>query len=150
MKPKILAVASGGGHWIQLRRLAPVFEGFDVAYVSLRADYADDVPGHRYYFVDDVTRRDRFKLAVVIYKLIKILLKERPDVIVTTGSLPGLFTIALAHFLLRSKTIWIDSIANSERVSSSGSQARRFADIWLTQWPQLQKEGGPQYWGAVI
>ena len=32
---------------MQMRRLAPVFEGLDVAYVSVQPGYADDVPGHR-------------------------------------------------------------------------------------------------------
>ena len=35
MKNKILVVASGGGHWIQMLRLRPAFEGLDVAFVSV-------------------------------------------------------------------------------------------------------------------
>ena len=147
---RILAIASGGGHWIQLRRLAPAFEGLDVAYASVSPGYAADVPGHRFYAVHDVTRWDRLKLGLLVIQLTGILLKERPQVVVTTGSGPGMITLTLAKMLLRSKTIWIDSIANCERMSSSGLQARRVADIWLTQWPQLQHESGPNYWGAVL
>jgi UDP-N-acetylglucosamine:LPS N-acetylglucosamine transferase len=143
-------MASGGGHWMQMRRLAPAFDGLDVAYVSVQAGYAADVPGHRFYSIHDVTRWDRWKLVLVVVQLIRILLKERPQVVVTTGSGPGVITLALAKTLLRAKTIWIDSIANCERMSSSGLQARRVADIWLTQWPELQDEGGPQYWGSVL
>ena len=135
---------------MQMRRLAPVFEGLDVAYVSVQPGYAADVPGHRFYSVYDVTRWSRWKLVLVVLQLIRILIKERPQVVVTTGSGPGVITLALAKSLLRAKTIWIDSIANCERMSSSGLQARRVADIWLTQWPQLQSEGGPKYWGSVL
>jgi hypothetical protein len=46
--------------------------------------------------------------------------------------------------------VWIDSIANAERMSSSGLQARRFAHVWLTQWPALAVAGGPSYWGEVL
>jgi UDP-N-acetylglucosamine:LPS N-acetylglucosamine transferase len=148
--PKVLAIASGGGHWMQMRRLSPVFEGLDVAYVSVQPGYAADVPGHRFYFVYDVTRWSRWKLVLVVMQLTRILLKERPQVVVTTGSGPGVITLALAKNLLRARTIWIDSIANCERMSSSGLQARKVADVWLTQWPQLQGEGGPQYWGSVL
>lgn len=147
---KILAMASGGGHWVQMRRLAPAFEGLDVAYVSVLPGYGADVPGHRYYPVHDVTRWDRWKLVLLVVQLTRILLKERPQVVVTTGSGPGMITLALAKTLLRSKTIWIDSIANCERMSSSGLQARRVADVWLTQWPELAGDGGPQYWGSVL
>jgi UDP-N-acetylglucosamine:LPS N-acetylglucosamine transferase len=135
---------------MQMRRLAPVFEGLDVAYVSVQPGYAADVPGHRFYSVYDVTRWSRWKLVLVVLQLIRILIKERPQVVVTTGSGPGVITLALAKSLLRAQTIWIDSIANCERMSSSGLQARRVADIWLTQWPQLQSEGGPKYWGSVL
>lgn len=135
---------------MQLRRLAPVFEGLDVAYVSIKPGYAADVPDHRFYSIHDFTRWDRWKLVVGVLQLTRILLKERPNVVVTTGSGPGVTALALAKYLLRAKTIWIDSMANCERMSSSGLQARRVADIWLTQWPQLQGEGGPQYWGSVL
>ena len=34
-KPRrILAVSSGGGHWVELMRLRPAFEGHDVAFVT--------------------------------------------------------------------------------------------------------------------
>ena len=42
---RVLAVASGGGHWVQLLRLRPAFEGCDVTYACVRPAYADDVPG---------------------------------------------------------------------------------------------------------
>jgi UDP-N-acetylglucosamine:LPS N-acetylglucosamine transferase len=150
MTQRVLAIASAGGHWVQLRRLAPAFEGLDVAYVSVRPDCASDVPGRRFYVIINVTRWDRLKFLLLIVEAIRILLIERPRVVVTTGSAPGFVMIALARLLLRAKTVWIDSIANCERMSTSGRQAKRVADVWLTQWPQLKREGGPDYWGAVL
>ncbi len=149
-KPRVLAIASSGGHWIQLRRLRPAFEGFDVVYVSVAADYAADVPGHRFYAVSDVTRFSLSGALTLFPQLVKIMLTERPDVVITTGSAPGMAALAVAKLCTRAKTIWIDSIANCERLSSSGKQARRFADVWLTQWPELTTEAGPKFWGAVL
>lgn len=143
-------MASGGGHWIQLQRLRPAFAEFDVAFVSVYSDYAEDVAGHRFYKVADITRMSLSRLFVLVPQLIRILLIERPAVVVTTGSAPGLVCIALAKTLFGIRTLWIDSIANCERMSTSGSQARRFADEWLTQWPQLSGPQGPDYWGAVL
>lgn len=148
--PRVLVVASGGGHWVQMRRIRPAFEGFDVAYVSVYEDYAEELAGHRYYTVSDITRVSLGRLLVLVPQLIRILMTERPDVVITTGSAPGLVAIALAKTLTRAKTIWVDSIANCERMSSSGQQARHFADEWLTQWPEISKAAGPQYWGAVL
>jgi UDP-N-acetylglucosamine:LPS N-acetylglucosamine transferase len=150
MGRKILAVASGGGHWVQMRRLQPAFDGLDVTFVSVQPDYAEEVPGHRFYSVRDVTRWDRWGIVRLVAQLLVILMVVRPRVVITTGSAPGVITLGLAKILLRSKTIWIDSIANCEEMSSSGKEAHRFADVWLTQWPQLQQAGGPDYWGAVL
>jgi UDP-N-acetylglucosamine:LPS N-acetylglucosamine transferase len=77
-------------------------------------------------------------------------LKERPDVVATTGAAPGLVALIAGRFLVGAKTLWIDSIANCERLSSSGTSARRFADGWVTQWPDLSGPEGPDYWGSVI
>lgn len=147
---RVVAIASGGGHWIQLQRLRPAFEGFDVAYVSVYPDYAEDLPGERFYTVSDVTRVSLLKLFVLIPQFARIMLRERPDVVITTGSAPGLVGLAVARMLTPAKTIWIDSIANCERMSSSGLQARRVAHEWLTQWPELASPQGPQHWGAVL
>ena len=42
-KQRVLAVASSGGHWVQLRRLAPAFEGQDVAYLTTDAGHRAEV-----------------------------------------------------------------------------------------------------------
>jgi UDP-N-acetylglucosamine:LPS N-acetylglucosamine transferase len=149
-KKRVLVIASSGGHWVQMRRLRPAFSGFEVAYVSVYPDYAADVAGFRYYAVKDITRLSLFNLLILIPQMLKILSIERPDVVITTGSAPGLVGIAMAKIFTKAKTVWIDSIANCERMSSSGKQARYFADEWLTQWPELSRPGGPGYWGAVL
>jgi len=147
---KVLAVASGGGHWLEMCRLYPAFENLDVAFVSVHPAYAEQVPDHRFYAVRDVTRWDRWGLIVLAAQLLRILLIERPSVVITTGSAPGLFALTIAKLVLRARTMWIDSIANCEQLSSSGMRARHFADVWLTQWPPLQRPDGPAYWGAVL
>lgn len=147
---RVLAIASGGGHWIQLQRLRTAFADCDVAFVSVYPDYADDVAGHRFYQVSDVTRMSILKLLVLAPQFVRIMWREKPDVVITTGSAPGLVGLAIAKLTTRARTVWIDSIANCERMSSSGKQARWVADEWLTQWPDLATPKGPGYWGAVL
>jgi len=131
-------------------RLSEAFNGFDVTFVSVGPNYGADVPNHRYYGIRDVSRRDRLGYFVLLGQLIRILLIERPQVVITTGSAPGAITLALAKTFLHAKTIWIDSIANCEQMSTSGKHAHHFADVWLTQWPALARPEGPQYLGAVL
>lgn len=148
--PKILAIASGGGHWVQMRRIMPAFDGLEVAYASVDPSSAADVPGRRFHAFRDVSRRDRLGFAILVAQLVRILARERPDVVITTGSAPCLVALTLAKTFLRAKTIWIDSIANAERLSASGAQAGRIADVWLTQWEHLATPQGPQFWGSVL
>jgi UDP-N-acetylglucosamine:LPS N-acetylglucosamine transferase len=148
--PRVLVIASGGGHWVQMRRIRPAFEGFEVAYASVHADYAEELPGKRFYLLKDITRMNLGALMTLVPQLIRIMLTERPDIVITTGSAPGLVGLAVARFTTRARTIWIDSIANCEHMSTSGRHARRFAHLWLTQWPELAVPGGPTYWGAVL
>jgi UDP-N-acetylglucosamine:LPS N-acetylglucosamine transferase len=147
---RVLAISSGGGHWIQLQRLRPAFAEFDTAFVCVFPDYADDVAGHRFHTVADVTRRNMHMLLVLVPQLIGVLLKERPDVVVTTGALPGFVALAVAKLLGVRRKIWIDSIANCERLSSSGRQARHVADEWITQWEHLATPEGPRFLGSVL
>jgi hypothetical protein len=40
-RPVILAVSSGGGHWVQMQRLAPAFAGADLHYATTDATAAE-------------------------------------------------------------------------------------------------------------
>jgi UDP-N-acetylglucosamine:LPS N-acetylglucosamine transferase len=146
---RVLAVASGGGHWVQLRRVMPAFEGHDVTYVTIDDVYRADVPNAKVHIVNDATRWDRTGSALLALRILWILLRERPHAVVSTGAAPGCFAIILGR-LLGARTVWLDSIANIEHMSMSGELVRRWAHLWLTQWPHLASEDGPEFAGKVF
>ena len=146
---RVLAIASGGGHWVQLLRLRPAFEGLDVTWVSRDPASRDDVAPSPFHVIGEASRAQKLGVLKVALQAFWLLIRIRPSVIVTTGAAPGLLTLALGKTLFRAKTIWIDSIANVETLSGSGRLAARFADIRLTQWPDLV-EDDIEYWGAVL
>lgn len=148
-KKKFLAVSSGGGHWVQMLRIAHIFQGHDVSFVTVDKMYASDVPGMRLYVVADATEWNKLKLIVQAFQLLVILLRERPDFVVSTGAAPGFFAIRLGK-VLGAHTVWIDSIANVERLSKAGQKVELYADLWLTQWPHLELDSGPYFRGAVL
>jgi UDP-N-acetylglucosamine:LPS N-acetylglucosamine transferase len=148
-KPRLLALASGGGHWVQLLRLRPAFERYDVVFVSMFESYADEVEAARFHTVPDASRFDLKAFAPVFGRALDILRKERPAAIVTTGSAPMLAFILLGR-LFRCRTLWIDSIANSERLSSSGRLAKKLAHKCVTQWPEVAKAESIECWGSVL
>lgn len=147
---KILAVASGGGHWVQMLRLAALLDQHDTTYATVQSDYKYQIPlGSRFYKITDATRWSRLNLIRMVLEVTWIVLKHRPNVIITTGAAPGVAAIR-AGKLIGAKTIWLDSIANIEQMSMSGERVRKHADLWLTQWEHLAKPDGPTYLGSVI
>jgi UDP-N-acetylglucosamine:LPS N-acetylglucosamine transferase len=146
---KVMAVASGGGHWVQLRRIKEAFRGCDVVYASTEMAADADLDGP-YYQVRNVTRRNGLALVVVAWQVARILARERPDVVVTTGAAPGFVALALAKLFFGSKTIWIDSISSSETMTLSARLARPVADVRLVQWRHLARPDGPEYWGDIL
>ena len=72
--PKILAIASGGGHWIQLLRLRPAFAGARVSYASVGVDAEAAVSGCPYFTFPDANRDRKFALIAQIMKIAWIVL----------------------------------------------------------------------------
>ena len=145
---KIVAIASGGGHWIELQRIVPAFEGHEVIYISTHLSYAATVKDHTFYVVPDASRWNKMRLLLVAYRVINLMTKTKPNIIISTGAAPGLMGIIAGKFV-GAKTIWLDSIANVDRISMSGRLVLPFADRVYTQWPSLAT-GSIKYAGNVL
>lgn len=146
---KVLAIASRGGHWIQLLRLRPAFRDVDVVFVTTDPEYKSMVDGAPFRIVCEATRKQKIRMFWMLLQIFWILLRERPTAIVTTGAAPGYFAVRLGK-LLGAKTLWVDSIANAEELSLSGRLASKHADVTLTQWSHLASPGVIEHRGAVI
>jgi hypothetical protein len=97
----------------------------------------------------DVTRWNKIRWIICALKIVWILLRHRPHVVLSTGALPGYLAIRLGK-MLGARTVWIDSIANVDELSMSGQRIGRHADMWLTQWAHLARPDGPRFRGAVL
>lgn len=148
-RKRILAVASGGGHWVQLRRLAPAFEGHEVVYLTTEPSYKSEVAPAKFFTVKDASRWNKFGLIKQAFQVLWILLRFRPHKVITTGAAPGFFAVRLGK-LLGAECCWLDSIANAEQLSLSGERAGPAADLWLTQWEHLAAPDGPKCKGSVL
>jgi UDP-N-acetylglucosamine:LPS N-acetylglucosamine transferase len=146
---KILAVASGGGHWVQLTRMLPAFDGSEIVYLTTLASYRQHVAPARFYTVCDGSQWNKVRLLRMAIKILYVILRERPDVVISTGAAPGYFAVRFGKYI-GATTIWVDSIANAEKLSLSGARIGPYADLWLTQWPHLAKAEGPKFEGAVL
>jgi UDP-N-acetylglucosamine:LPS N-acetylglucosamine transferase len=148
-RPRVLAISSRGGHWIQLLRLRPAFLEADVTFVTTDPEYESMVDGARFRVVCEATRKQKIRMIWMLFQILWILLRERPTAIVTTGAAPGYIAVRLGKWL-GARTLWVDSIANAEELSLSGRLASKHADVTLTQWSHLASPGEVDYRGAVI
>jgi UDP-N-acetylglucosamine:LPS N-acetylglucosamine transferase len=149
-KLKLLALSSGGGHWVQLLRLRPAFAACDVSFATARRSYQADLDaGDRLYVIPDCNLTERFRMLWCALSIFVLLVRLRPDIVISTGSAPGFFAVSLGR-LVGARTIWVDSVANAEVLSLSGQKIGRYANLWLTQWAHLARPEGPFYHGSVL
>lgn len=155
---RILAISSGGGHWVQLFRMRQAWDGHKVTYATaapglsdmLSADAAQrGLPCPAYFVIPEANRWQKVKMVKVLLSIAFLVFRIRPHVVVSTGASQGYFALRIGK-ILGAKTIWIDSIANAEEISMSGRLVRPYADVWLTQWEHLAVPEGPRFEGAVL
>jgi UDP-N-acetylglucosamine:LPS N-acetylglucosamine transferase len=148
---KMALVASAGGHLTQLMKLRPLWLGRSVFFVTTldigQSKLRDDGP---VYVVGESNRQQPIQTLRVLFRCLRTLFHERPTVILSTGAAAG-FIMCFFGKLLGAKIIWLDSIANARRLSMSGRMIRPFADLILSQWPDVAaKYPKVQYVGALI
>ncbi len=151
-KNKILAISSPGGHWIQLNKICNQLEDpFDVVYATPRAHYKSSAKegGRKIYTIMDASADSKLNLIPVTLQILSILIRERPNTIISTGAAPGVMAILLCKFL-PIKTIWVDSIANVKVLSRSGKMVKNHADLVVTQWQHLSDNKNIFYRGSVL
>ena len=150
-KPKVLAIASPGGHWIQLNKICnPLDDRFEMVYVTPGAQYASTAKNSRKTLtITDASADSKLKLIPLAFQLLYIFAKERPSAIISTGAAPGAIAFLLAKYL-PIKTIWVDSIANVSQISRSGRMVKNHADKVITQWKPLSDDETVFYKGSIL
>ena len=147
-KPRLLAVASGGGHWDEMLILRPAFVEYDVVYATTMAGQAER-DGIRAELVTDSNRDSNpFTSLKTLWHVLGLVRRHRPRAVVSTGAMPGFFAVLIGK-LFGARTVWIDSVANAEHLSMSGKLAVRIVDLHLTQWPHLAG-GKTKYLGSIL
>lgn len=148
---RICLVASAGGHMTQLLKLKDSWRGHEIFSVTTSAVIKEKLTEFgKVYIVDQCNRRQPLLIIKLILDSIKILLRQKPNIVISTGAAAGCVICLLAK-IAGAKVIWIDSITNVESLSLSGKIVRYIADLFLVQWPQLaEKYRNVEYQGAVI
>ncbi len=148
---KICLAASAGGHLTELLKLADSWQQYEVFYVSTANMVAKKLKQYgQTYVVGECNREHLLRVILVLVRCIRVILHERPNVVISTGAAVGCIMCFLGK-LLGAKVVWVDSIANVRWVSLSGRMVRHIADLFLVQWPEIAEQySNVEYVGAVI
>ncbi len=148
---KICLAASAGGHLTQLLKIKHIWKNKSHFYITNNKSALGLLgTDSRVYLIKWGNRNYPHLIAMIIFQCLRIILKEKPDVLISTGAAAGCIPAILTK-LIGGKVIWIDTISHADYLTMSGRIVRLFADMFLVQWPELaEKYPGVIYMGAVI
>jgi beta-1,4-N-acetylglucosaminyltransferase len=151
-KPKVCLVSSSGGHYTQLKILfSKLHNSCDVFVVTEKTEILN-LSNQVTYFLHQFNRKKIVGIFILIrniLKSLKILIKEKPDFIISTGA-GSTVPLMLLGKILGAKLIYIESFAKRKSPTLTGKILYRFADRFYVQWPEmLEVFPEAEYKGAI-
>ncbi|MCR4745733.1 MAG: polysaccharide biosynthesis protein [Lachnospiraceae bacterium] len=138
---KIAFIASAGGHLEEIERLKRVEKKYDSFLITESGEFSKTNFCRKKYYVSQMNRRQLAFLPKFILLYIKafcIMLKERPDFIITTGALIA-YPFCVIGKLMGVKIVYVESFARVKRPSLTGRLLYDFSDLFIVQWEDMLK-----------
>jgi len=136
-KIKICFISSSGGHYEQLSMLKPLEGKYDAFWITEKTDYK----GNADYYMPQTGSNDILFPIKIIWNCIKTLViwvKERPKVIITTGTMVALPICFMAK-IFRKKVIFIETFARVSDCTKTGKLLYKISYLFIYQWEELEK-----------
>lgn len=143
---RVLLVCSSGGHLAQLLALRPWWAGRQRHWVTFgTADARSQLEGEPVTWAHHPTTRNIPNLLRNTWMALRVLRRERPELVVTTGAGVALPFFVLSR-LLRSKTVYVEVYDRLDSRTLTARLCRPFTDLFCVQWDE-QRELYP---GAIV
>lgn len=135
---KVCIPTSSGGHLTHMRMLMPVIcQAADRFWVTFDKEDANTaLAGERVYHCFFPTNRNLKNTVRNTLLAIRVLRKERPDLIVSSGAAVAVPFFAIGK-LLGAKTIYIEVFDRVDAPTLTGRLVRRMTDLFVVQWPEM-------------
>lgn len=138
-KIKICLVGSSGGHLTHMYLLKPFWEKHNRFWVTFDKEDAKSIlKDEKMYSCYFPTNRNLINLVRNTMLAYKVLRKERPDIIISSGA-----AIAVPFFYLGkifgSKTIYIEVFDRVDSSTLTGRLVYPVTDKFIVQWEEMQK-----------
>ena len=138
---KIAFIASAGGHLEEIERLKKIEKKYESFLITEAGEFSKTNFCRRKYYLPQMNRRQLAflpKFAVLFAHSFGILLKERPDFIITTGALIA-YPFCVWAKLMGIKIVYVESFARVKRPSLTGRLLYNFSDLFIVQWEDMLK-----------
>lgn len=147
--PKICFVSSSGGHWEQLQKLKPLADKYEGFFVTEKTQF--DAPLAS-YFMMQTDLKDKlmpFKMLVNSVKALKIWIKEKPDLIITTGTMVA-YPFYLLSVICKKKFIFIETFGRANMPTVAGKLMEKHSDMFIVQWETQKKHYKKAIYGGCL
>ena len=136
---KVCLVGSSGGHLSHLYMLKPFWESKDRFWVTFdKEDARSLLENEKMYPCYHPTNRNLFALVVNLGVAWKVLRKERPDVIISSGA-----AVAVPFFyvgkLLGAKLVYVEIFDRFDKATLTGRLVYPITDKFIVQWEEQKK-----------
>ena len=136
---KVCLVGSSGGHLTHLYMLKPFWQDKERFWVTFNKEEANSIlEGEQVYHCYYPTNRSLKALLINTRLAWKVLRKERPDVIVSSGA-----AVAVPFFYLGKlfgmKTIYIEVFDRIDKPTMTGKMVYPVTDRFIVQWEEMKQ-----------
>ena len=148
-KPKVCCVSSSGGHWEQLQKLQPLIDKYDGFMVTEKTQF--EAPLAR-YFMKQTDLKDKLMPLKMIWNAlyaIWIWIKERPDFVITTGTMVA-YPFYLLAVLFHKKFVFIETFGRANMATVAGKKMEKHSDLFIVQWPSQVKHYNKAIYGGCL
>ena len=134
---KVCIVSSCGGHLTEVRALRPAYEAWLHFYVlNDKALLPPDMEGCTHFIAH--SERD-WKFLLNLWEAWRILRRERPTVILSTGAGPAVPFAIVGRWLFGCRVVFVETITRIHQPSMTGRLMYRLAHDFFYQWESLRR-----------
>lgn len=138
---KICFTASSGGHLEEISRLSSIRDKYESFLITEKTGFSELDFCKKVYYVKMINRKEILflpKFIGVFIKALRILIKEKPDIIISTGAL-ATYPVCVIGKLMKKKIVYIESFARVDSPSLTGKLMYKMADVFIVQWEEMLK-----------
>ena len=136
--PRLCFVSSSGGHWEQLQKLEPLAEKYEGFFVTERTRF--DEPLAKYFMIQ-TDLKDKlmpFKMLRNSIVSLYIWIKERPDFVITTGTMVA-YPFYILAIVFHKKFVFIETFGRANMPTVAGKRMEKHSDLFIVQWETQKK-----------